>query len=174
MTQPSRKPFLALVLSLLLTTGSAWSQTVHIVAGAGDGPPGTPTTVDGGSSVQGLDDVHRASKLPATLREDEESFSVTTGQPGDIVLLRVAFAPDWTLLTGLKGVLHLGGPTFDTLVGVVGPGGALGVRVRGPILPAGVDAVTGYVQPVVGVAGGGLRLVAPSAIVFLDGAIPGP
>jgi hypothetical protein len=160
---------------LVVSNGSLVEHlATSFVAGEGDGPSGTPIDADGSSSVADLDDVHRALKLLATIREDEQSNAITSGQPGDVVLLRVAFAPDWTLMPGLKGVQHLGGPTFDFVAGVVGPIGSFSVRFRGPVLPVGVDAVTGYVQPIVAPQEGGLRLVAPSAIVFLNASIPGP
>jgi hypothetical protein len=155
------------------------SSTVHHLAtsfqaGQGGAPPGEPITVEPSSTVDDLDDVHRAFKVPAPVREDQEASALYAGEPGDLVLLRISLTPGWTMMPGLKGVLHLGPSTIDLFVGAAGPEGTLDLPFRGPALPVGTQALTAFAQPVVAAGGGPLRLVAPSSIVFIAESIQGP
>lgn len=119
-----------------------------------------------------LNDTQRAFKVPAPVREGEASQATYSGQPGDLVLLRVSLAPAWSFVLSLKGVLHLGTITVDVLLGAVGPGGTLAIPFKGPKLLPGIDASTGFAQPIIRESDGSLRLVAPSSLVFLDASIP--
>ncbi len=144
-------------------------------AGGGLAPPGTPIDSSGTpSTIEDLDDVHRALQIPAAIRELSQIQVSYSGEPYDLVLVRVSSKPDWSLEASLNGVQHLGAPTFDLVLGAAGSEGTLDVTLLSPRLPPGVDAATAFAQPVVAEFGGALRLGAPSSIVIVDASIPQP
>jgi len=144
-------------------------------SGAGPAPPGPPIDSTGApSTVTDLDDAHRALKGPAVVREEVPAELGYTGQPGDLVLLRVSATSGWSFAPALAGVQQLGALPLGVILGVAGPAGTIDVAFDAPCLPPGLPAVTAYVQPLVDPTQGPLRLGAPSSILIVDASIPAP
>jgi len=143
-------------------------------AGGGPAAPGTPLEIEAASTVEDLDDAHRALEVSAVVRELEAGLVSYSGEPGDLVLLRISSAPGWSFTLSLKGVQHLDAIAGELFLGAAGPAGTLDVVFRAPPLPPGMEALTAFAQPFVAEADGSLRLGAPSSVLIVDASIPLP
>jgi hypothetical protein len=161
--------------AVLIDAATVQHLATTFQAGAGNAPPGAPVSSAGvPSTFDDLNDDSRQITISAAVRELAPAAVTYSGQPGDLVLLAISLESNGLLVTKFKGVLHLGAFTSSLFLGVADANGALDLSFIGPLLPPGIDAVTGYAQPVVAETGGSLRLGAPSSILLLDGSIPPP
>ena len=160
---------------VLIDASSAQQLATTFQAGTGNAPPGAAVSMSGAPST--LDDLNedpRGVTISAAVRELAPAAVHYSGQPGDLVLLAISLQAGWSPLSKFKGVLQLDAFASSLILGVADANGTLELGFSGPLLPAGVEAVIGYAQPVVAEVGGALRLGAPSSILMLDASIPVP
>lgn len=160
---------------VLIDASSAQQLATTFQAGTGNAPPGAPVSMSGApSTFDDLNEDPRGVTISAAVRELAPAAVTYSGQPGDLVLLAISLQASWSPLSRFKGVLHLDAFASSLILGVADASGTLELAFSGPLLPAGVQAVTAYAQPVVSETGGALRLGAPSSILVLDASIPAP
>jgi hypothetical protein len=161
-----------------IESGSAFNDVRVVQSSLAAGPVqgvGTqgPVIIDEAGKVALLSEPARQLVLPDQLREGELGTLLLDGEPGDLAMVLISAQAQLIPLKGQEGSLltalaTLQGPLVIAVL--AGPDGELLLPFTLPDLPAGLEAVTVYVQGLFKDAGG-TSLGGASALTWIDAAL---
>lgn len=161
----------------LIAGGSVTLLDTEVIGGAGGvSAPGCPGTSSDGAatsittgSIATIPQAARSYEVTSPIHEGQVATTTVTGQPGDVVVVLIGFAPGGTYVPALKGALFSGGPLTVVALGALPPSGVLsfGINVPVGLLPAAIDGIHLYEQAAVGLQNGTGLLSSPSAVTIV-------